>query len=385
MIFAFWLVPKVRSSPARTLAELVGHLFGPRSRKLAALFNFFNVIPITYVIGLGVFIQMLFNQLSLPLCMVIGAAFVVGYSLFGGFRAVVFSDLVQFFVMCSSVLMVALLSVVEFGGWDFLVANLPPTHFHLDGGESPLAFMAWGLIALSTLVDPNFYQRSMAARSTSTAKKGIVISTVVWMIFDLCTTFGAMYAKTQIPLAEPNQSYLLYSVQLLPSGLRGFFLAGVLATLLSTIDSYLFVASSSLGYDLMPQKGRDSVWFHRLAYPVGVVFSACLAVGLGLFFEGNIKAVWKTLGSYSAACLLLPVLVGFIFPRRLSDKQFLSTCFFSLAGTTWWSFEDSLLRAALPFLEELYVGSLLSLVAIAFFFYYNNLNSPKEKGHQESA
>ncbi|MBT7768050.1 MAG: sodium:solute symporter family protein, partial [Bdellovibrionales bacterium] len=134
IIFALFLVNRITPYQAVTLPDLINKMFGPKSAKLSALFNFFNVLPIVYTISIGLLLQMLFHG-PLWLMMAIGVGIVIIYSLFGGFRAVVFSDLVQFFVMCSGVLLVALLSYLRWGGEDFLVANLPASHFTLTGGE----------------------------------------------------------------------------------------------------------------------------------------------------------------------------------------------------------------------------------------------------------
>ncbi len=72
------------------------------------------------------------------------------------------------------------------------------------------------------LVDPNFYQRCLAAVDTKTAKRGILISTVMWVGFDICTTFGGMYAAALIPAAKPSEAYLTFAIQILPDGLRVF-------------------------------------------------------------------------------------------------------------------------------------------------------------------
>ena len=368
IIFALWLVDKVRAQPAATLAELVGRMFGPKSQKIAALFNFFNVVPITYTISIGIFLQMIFN-LSTPWAMTLGVSFVVSYSMFGGLRTVIFSDLVQFFVMCSAVLSVAVLSLWQFGGTDYLQQHLPPQYFDLSGGESWATSVVWGLIALSTLVDPNFYQRTLAAQSSRVAKRGIYLSTLVWLVFDLATTLGAMYARVQIPQAPPDRAYLIYALQLLPNGLRGFFLAGIMATILSTIDSYLFIAGTSLTYDLMPKK-----WRRPALYPMGIVGVGMLSIVLALCFEGNIKEVWKTLGSYSASCLLFPVLFGHLFPGRLSDQQFVGTCLLGVSGTTCWRFYR--LPGFWQNVDELYIGIACTLSGILWALLSNRYRRP---------
>ena len=306
-------------------------MFGPRSAKLSAIFNFFNVLPIAYAISLGLFLQMILGG-GLLLNMCLGVGLVMIYSCYGGFRSVVYSDIIQFFVMCLAVILVLGLSFGTYGGIQFLQANLPDHYFSPTGNEGIATTMVWGFIALSTLVDPNFYQRCFASESTKTAKTGILISTGIWIIFDICTTFGAMYAKAILPEADSNYAYLIYAIQILPDGLRGFFLAGILATILSTLDSYMFLAGTTLSFDLAPKKYKENLNLQR----VGIIIVGILAIILGVLFEGNIKSVWKTLGSYSAACLLLPVLYGYIFPNKIKDEQFVFSCLLGVVGTTVW-------------------------------------------------
>ena len=360
LIFAFFLVKKVSPFKAVTLPDLIGKMFGPRSAKLAAVFNFFNVLPIAYTISLGLFISLIFG-ISLNYSMLIGLSTVLLYSTWGGFRSVVISDILQFFTMCTGVFLVLALSISTFGGLDYLTSNLPETYFSIHGGGSVSATLVWGFIALSTLIDPNFYQRCFAARDEEVSRNGIVISTIIWFAFDICTTFGAMYAKAAIPDAAPDKGYFIYALQLLPSGLRGLFLAGVLATILSTLDSYLFLAGTTITYDLGPKSWRTQ----KLKHALGILFVGILSIIFAQFFSGNIKLVWKTLGSFSAGCLLVPVLWGHIKPGKLSDKAFFNICLFSLLTMGLNQvFENSVFW---PQIDGLYIGILSSFLGLAFY------------------
>jgi solute:Na+ symporter, SSS family len=329
--FAFFIVHRIEQYKALTLPDLIKKMFGPKASFISAIFNFFNILPIAYTISLGLFLQMIFGG-PLWMMMGLGVLVVIAYSMLGGFRAVVFSDLVQFFVMCFSVLFILLYSISHFGGISFLQTQLPKDHFSPTGGENVWALAVWGFIALSTLVDPNFYQRCFAAKSPKVAKKGILISTFIWFCFDICTTFGAMYARAIIPEAPSGTAYLTYGIQVLPSGLKGFALAGILATILSTLDSYLFLAGTTLSFDLVPERFKGRPILHH----IGVVFVGIISIFMALAFEGNIKSVWKTLGSYSSACLLLPVLYGYIFPNKISDKQFVFSSLLGVVTVTFW-------------------------------------------------
>lgn len=369
LIFAFFMVDKVRSYESVTLPEMIGKMFGPKSAYLSGVFNLINVIPIAYTISIGLFLKLIFGG-SLISMMALGTGVVLLYSMFGGLRAVIYSDLVQFFVMCSSVVLVLLFSVSQFGGITFLQNSLPASHFSVTGGEPVSVLFAWGLIALATLIDPNFYQRCFAAQNGKIAKRGIIISTVIWIFFDISTTAGAMYAKATIPNADSGLAYLTYSLQILPNGVRGFFLAGILATILSTLDSYLFLAGTTLSYDLLPKRFRKNISSHYL----GIILVGLFSILIAYHFDGSIKLVWKTLGSYFSACLLIPVLFGHLFPGKISDNQFISVVSAGIVATTYWRLASH--QGFWAQVDEIYIGSLATLIPLTLmvFFSYNFKN-----------
>lgn len=332
IIFALFLVDKIKSYQSVTLPQAVGQMFGERARKTAAIFTFFNILPISYVLSLGIFLQLIFGFDLLP-AMALGTFIVCLYTAWSGLRAVVFSDIIQFSVMCLSVLLVALMSVQTFGGIEFLKSTLPSSHFSITGGNSWLNTFVWAGIALATLIDPSFYQRCFAAKDGKTAKTGILICTFIWFCFDLCTTSGTLYARAVLPDALPAHSYFLYAVQLLPSGLKGFFIAGNLCIILSTLDSFLFIASNTLAYDLLKNKFKNQV----LANQIFFFIIGGISILLALFFDGSFKKIWFVLGSYMAACLLVPVMTGYFFPKKITGKQFVLCVWSSALIVTVWN------------------------------------------------
>jgi SSS family solute:Na+ symporter len=357
LIFAFFLVKRIRNHNAMTIPELAGKIIGPKAQRLTASLNFLNLLPLAYTISLGLFLQAMFGgSLFLNTC---GGVFLVTlWSLWGGFRAVVFSDIVQFFFMILAVFLIVVFAWAKMGSPISLMQQLPPSHLDWSGGESLSTIFVWGFIALSTLVDPNFYQRVLAADSDKTAKRGILISTVIWILFDLCTTLGALYARVAMPTANPQNAYLQFSIQLVPHGVRGLILAGILAIILSTLDSYLFNAATCVSYDFFKLKDRFKIWHHHIALIAVSIFS----VFVGIHFEGNVIEVWKTLGSFSAACLLFPLLVAQWRPGSISERNFCWAVSFGCVGIVSWRVLNKVYSFST--LDEFYIGLLLTTVPL---------------------
>lgn len=360
IIFALFMAKKINESKANTLPDLIGKEFGKKSRKMSAFLNLINVIPISYAISVGLFLQILFGG-ELITNTAIGVGLVLLYSTKGGLRAVVYSDMIQFFVMVLSAFFIFAFSVEKFGGFNLLVAKLPPTHLEPMGGQSLMNTMVWGIIALSTLVDPNFYQRCLAAKNYKVARNGILISTCIWFMFDIFMTGGALYAKATMPNIDSKTAYLEYALSLLPSGMRGFVLSGILATIISTLDSYIFLGATTIVNDILGDRIKDKVKYHHyFAIGIGV-----FAVIFSYIFKGNIESVWKFFGSLSAACLLIPVIVGRAFKSKIHDNEFLISSLSGAVSILGWKIGS--IYQDLPNIDELYVGSAASLGVIMFF------------------
>lgn len=358
LIFAFYLIKKIRKTNALTLPDLIGKTFGPRSKQLSAVFNILNLIPIVYAISLGTLISMIFGT-GMNVSILLGVFFVTSYSIFGGFKSVVYSDLIQFLVMIISVVFLFVFCAYNFGSKPLM--TLPDRYFSILGGHGLFETIAWGLIALSTLVDPNFYQRIFAAKTDAIAKKGIIISTIIWICFDLSLTFGAMYAKALLPLADSSNGYFEFAFRVLPQGLRGFFLAGIVATILSTMDSYLFLASTTVSHDMIKIKNKR---YTKPYYYLSFIFIACLSILLANAFDGNIKAIWKTLGSLSAAALLIPVCYSYLWKNKLTDNQFVFTALSAGLLTFVWRLTPMKEQTGM---DELYPACFLNILLVLYF------------------
>jgi SSS family solute:Na+ symporter len=356
-IFALFLAKKIRQQEALTLPEIAGKIFGPKAEKHTAALNFLNLLPIAYTISLGLFLKSLFGG-DLLINTFIGVMTVTAYSLWGGFRAVVFSDFIQFFFMILSVIIVVIFAWMKLGSPLSLISQLPSSHLDWTGGEPIQVLVIWGFISLSTLVDPNFYQRCLAAKNEKVAQRGIIISIFVWFVFDCCTTLGALYARVALPNIDPQNAYLQFAIQLLPDGVRGLMLAGILATILSTLDSYMFNSATCLSYDFFQKKENFKLWHHHVA----LIFVSLLSIFIGQFFDGNVVEVWKTLGSFSAACLLLPMLIGQAFPGKISETLFITTVIVGSLGIIAWRILNVFYQFSS--IDEFYVGLFLTTIIL---------------------
>lgn len=360
LLFALLMVRRIRTFNAITLPQLINRLFGPKSARFAVFLLFTKVLPITYVMSLGFLLQFLFG-IPYKLATAIGLGFVVLYSLWGGFRAVVFSDLVQFIAMCAGIACVVVCSVVQFGGYAFLQSNLPASYFTMTGQMSWSQTLVWLFIAGSTtFLNPAFYQRCFAAVDDRVATRGILLAIIVWMAIDICTTLGGMYARAVVPEADSGQAYLIYSFQILPIGLKGLFLGALLAMILSTLDSFLFIASATLSFDV----GRLWMRKQNLSHRTTLLLTAALTLVVVWYFGGHFESSWRFFKSCFSACLLCPLLYGYFFPDKASDDQFVFASFSAFGVMLIWGLTP---LGQWFEVDAFYVGVIVNLGAMLFY------------------
>jgi SSS family solute:Na+ symporter len=195
------------------------------------------------------------------------------------------------------------------------VKSLPPLHLTWHGGNSAQFILVWFFIALWTLVDPSFHQRCYAARSARVARNGILVSVIFWLMFDGMTAVAGLYARAALPgLPRALMAYPMLAEAVLPPGAKGLFYVGMLATIMSTLNTLALVSATTLGRDIVwrlrgPRAKRDETRLTRW----GLLVSAALSILLALLIPSVIQ-LWYTIGTVIVPGLLVPLVTSY-FPR----------------------------------------------------------------------
>ncbi len=335
LIFALFLAKRARESEVLTIPDRLAQAYDNKTALVGSVIIYFMTVPAAYILMLGVLGEYLFGW-PFWLGVLLGTLFSIIYVFMGGFQSVIRTDVFQFSLMFLGFAALLLILAFKYGGLSFLTEAVPATHFTWHGGNSGWYVAIWYFIALATLIEPAFFQRCYAARTASTARKGILVSVACWAVFDFMTTFTGLYARAILPdLADPVGSYPALAMQILPAGLLGIFALALLSTAMSTVDSYSFIAASTFGNDiagrLLKLNDRDIVSFTRL----GLVISALLAVMVALFFR-SVVDIWHAFGSVGTPALLIPVFFGFVGKRRLPPRWALTSMILSGGLSAVW-------------------------------------------------
>jgi len=365
-LFAIFFAKKIRDASLFTIPDKLGEVYGKQVGLAAAVVVFILVSPAPYLLMTANLISMVFGT-SILTSLIISLILSGSYLIKGGFRSNIYADAFQFFVMFAGFIIILVVSMFSFGGFEFLESNLPQTHFSITGGTSPAFIIVWFLIALWTFADPGFHQRSYAAKSGDIAKKGILISIIFFALFDFLTTSTGLYAKAVFPdLSQPMMAYPLYAEKVLGSGLKGIFYAAMFATIISTLNSFLFLSATTIGRDFIFRINKNSKEEKIKSYTIiGILISGVISICIAYLIPSVVE-IWYTIGSLFIPGIILPVISAYYPKLRISSKLIIAEIVFAVSTSMmWFDFRKSL-SGYLNEIEPMIIGLIVAIIIHSF-------------------
>lgn len=190
----------------------------------------------------------------------VGAFIVLIYTLFGGFRAICWTDIIQASFMVIALIVMPIILYFQLGGFDQfrqIVISAEPEFLTFGGGRVGYSFLGYVIgmlgIGLGYPGQPHVLARFMAAKDNDTVKKAGAIS-MAWfiLVYVGAVAFGLLSRAYFGALSDPEQALPLACGELLPPVLGGFVVAAIVSAICSTADSQLIVVSSAISRDVIP-------------------------------------------------------------------------------------------------------------------------------------
>lgn len=365
-LFAIFFAKKIREASLFTIPEKLEQVYGKNVGIISAIVVFVLVSPAPYLLMSANLLSLVF-ELDIIISLIIGIILSASYLIKGGFKSNIYTDAFQFFIMFAGFILILFVSISSYGGADFLTEKLPQSHRSFTGNSSITFLIVWFLIALWTFADPGFHQRSYSAKNGNVAKYGILISIVFWALFDFLTTSTGLYAKAIIPdLDNPIMAYPLLAEKILAPGLKGIFYAAMFATIISTLNSFMFLSATTIGRDLiyrMNQKGSEDKI--KLYTVIGIIITSLLSV-LIAYSIPSVVEIWYTIGSLFIPGIILPVISSYYSKIMVSSKIVLYEIILSVLTGTIWLLIRSSFTGVLYEIEPMLIGLLVALLIHTF-------------------
>ncbi|CAB0950129.1 sodium:solute symporter [Corynebacterium diphtheriae] len=335
------MMPFYYGSKVRSVPEFMHRRFGSAAHLVNAVS--FAVAQLL-IAGVNLFLlaKVVNALLGWPLwvALVLAAVIVLSYITLGGLSAAIYNEVLQFFVILAMLLPITIIGLNRVGGWQGLKEQVAIEHnFHtwpgveISGFDNPVISVIGITFGLGFVLSFGYWttnfvevQRAMASESISAACKTPIIGAFPKMFVPFLVVLPGMVASVTVaeligdnPAGKPNDAILYLMRDLLPNGLLGVAIAGLLASFMAGMAANISAFNTVISYDIWQTyviKDREDDYylkFGRLATVAATliaVFTALLAQNFG-----NIMDYLQTLFGFFNAPLFATFILGMFWKR----------------------------------------------------------------------
>lgn len=349
MIFVgLFMMPFYYGSRARSVPEYLRLRFDEKTRAFNALtFAMMTVLASGInLYAMAIVFRLMFGW-SIHATILLSAVVVLIYTFLGGLTSSIYNEVLQFFLIVFGILPLAVLGVIEVGGWKGLEARLPAGFTHIwdnlgSASANPMGVEWFGLAAgLGFVLSFGYWctdflvvQRAMAARDMAAAQKTPLIAALPKMFIPFLVIVPGMVAWAILPRGqflvdgkvEYNLALPLMLGRYYPPGMLGVGITALLASFMSGMAGNVTAFNTVWTYDIyqsyIRRNAGDAHYLRmgRIATVTGVVLSIGAAY-LALQFH-NIMDYLQLIFSFVNAPLFATFLLGMFWKRSTPNGAF---------------------------------------------------------------
>jgi Na+/proline symporter len=367
------IAPRWNKTKAITAAQYITERLGYNTQKLYTyLFLFISIFttgaflyPVAKIVEVSTGIPIAFSIIGLGLIITI-------YTAIGGLWAVIVTDVLQFIVLTAAVLIVVPLAFEQVDGVDNFIKSSPEGFFNLVNTEYTWVFIVAMTFYHIVFIGGNwaYVQRYTSVANPREAKKvgwvlsGLyLISPIIWML-------PPMIYRTVNPdlsgLADEG-AYLMICKEVLPTGLLGLMLGGMIFATSSSVNTTLNILAGVFTNDVFKRiyKNADEKLSMRVARYATFGFGL-ITIIIALFVPkmGGIVEVVLSVAAITGGAMFLPPIWA-LFSKRQTGKIILSITIISLSVNVFFKFiTPELFDFSLSRSSEMMTGVLVPLLLL---------------------
>ncbi len=257
------------------------------------------------------------------------------YTVFGGLIAVLYTDMIQMFVFIGGSLFITMAGLNELGGWSVLRETAGSDFFNMWRPMTDPNFPWTGILFGAPILgvwywctDQFIVQRVLSASNQDQARRGSIFGGLLKLLplflFVIPGVIAyALVQKGKLELATPDQALPTLVGALLPTGMRGIVVAGLLAALMSSLSSVFNSCSTLITWDIYKKLHPEAsekrlVWVGQVATVVLVGFGL-LWIPMMKLISGQIYQYLQSVQAYISPPIAAVFLIG-IFWKRVNAR-----------------------------------------------------------------
>lgn len=393
VLIALFFIPIYLKKGIFTMPQFLEQRFDKRVKVVMAIFwlSVFVFINLTSILYLGALAVHNMFGISLFWSIIFLAVFAMGYSIYGGLKAVAWTDVVQVIFLVLGGFVVTWISVSKLGDGHFIsgfknMLDSAPDKFDLILDKSNPSYKdlpGIGVILGGMWIANLYYwgcnqyiiQRALASKSVAEAQKGLVFAGFLKLLLPLIVVIPGIAAfllhqRGIITIDKPDNAYPVL-LGLIPQGLRGLAFAALVAAILSSLASMMNSISTIFTMDIYKTYINKKASEKRLV-SVGR-FSAFVAMVIAIIIapiltnlDQAFQYIQEFTGFISPGALAI-FLAGFFYKKATSNGALASAL-----GTFVFSILFKFLLPNVPFLDRMGYVFLICLFIIWLFAIIEN-------------
>ncbi|MHB9147783.1 MAG: sodium:solute symporter family protein [Candidatus Amoebophilus sp.] len=324
IITALLIAPKVaRFNNCLTMGDLMKGFYGPYSGIIAGSLGLLNAL---LLVGMELHVLGIICEglLGIPAKwgIIVGGLVLAAYSAHGGIKSVTTTDILQFIMLAVFIPLIAYKAVGKIGGIREVIQQTPAAKLeiftHKNFSFYLTLFLMW--IIPAGMIDPAIIQRLLMAKTGEQLRNQYLVVAAFDPVFRIAIMLIGLAAFILYPTIKAEQVIPHVIHNLLPVGVQGLAIAGVLAVAMSTIDSYLHAAGLTLTHDIIQPIYEKK---NKLINEVKCARYATILIGVGAIYIGlkanDILGLAFDALEFTSPLLMFPLLSGIMGLK--TDKQ----------------------------------------------------------------
>jgi solute:Na+ symporter, SSS family len=261
VLVAFFFLPKFLRAGIYTMPEYLEYRYNTTARTVMTVFMMLAYVFValaTVLYSGALAIEAIFGISTLKGIWIIGLLAGL-YTIYGGLKAVAWSEMLQCIMLLLGGLLVTVLGFQALGGVEVFFEQADDKLHTVLPWNHPE--MPWVAVFIGGLWIPNLFywglnqfitQRTLGARSLKEGQKGILLAALLKLLIPFIIVFPGIMAALLYPnqVAQPDQAYPILIRELVPIGIRGFMLAALMGAVMSTLAALLNSAATIFTVDL---------------------------------------------------------------------------------------------------------------------------------------
>lgn len=344
LITAIFIAHRWKKTGALTAAEYIGVRFGVKTQQfyttLTLLYSLFSVAAVLYPVGKMVNVA---SGISIEASVLIIGGIIILYTAAGGLWAVLVTDVVQFVVLSAAVLIVIPLALKDAGGIQTFASNAPDHFFDFFNSEYSIGFFFAFLLYQTIYIGGNwpYVQRYTSVSNEKNARKVAFLFTGLYLICPFIWMLPPMLYRVINPNLqgiEAEGAYMMMAQKVLPAGLVGLVLSGMISATASKANTTLNLVAVVFANDVYKKiffpKASDKtlVWVAR----VFTVLFGLLTMVIAILIPkvGGIVEMVLSTAAIAGGSLFAP-LIWSLFSKRQTAKSIVFASIVSLVVSIW--------------------------------------------------